>query len=205
MSHPRIAALQNDEILVQILEYLNVLDLKRAASVNQQWHGVMKKHKFDLRLLLITLAGSNELALVSAASGHIIQRFPVAAPRRNKRKRLTRSTSSRQGDTSYCWPTCLAIGPNGQIFASQYKVQGVLEFRRSMEGFSYRRTLVSGSAFTSPEGLVVAHNSLYIVSVENATVTRVTLDKGRILEQAGAYRGMDGNGDNNDDFWTLWG
>ena len=185
-----------NELIQKFLSYLSVLDVKRAACTCRQWHTIIKTH-FDLNLLLVTVGGANELALVSASTGHVIQRFSAAAARR-KRKRLL-GASSPSSSTTYCWPTCLAIGPDNQLFISQYKVQGVLEFKRSPGGYSHRRTLASGRALTSPEGLVVAHNSLYVVSVANATVSRVSLHTGDVLEETGPFHQEDEN------VWTLWG
>jgi hypothetical protein len=60
----------------------------------------------------------------------------------------------------------------------------MLEFKRSREGFVYRRTFATGTSFRTPEGVVIARNSVYVVSVDNETVTRLTLDHGRVIEQA---------------------
>jgi hypothetical protein len=197
---------QTPEIIHQILGYLTILELKRVVTTCTQWRNIICKD-FDLRLVLVTLSGTNELALLST-SGDIVQRFPVLPSRKGKKRKRIGSTTSarRRQDTAYCWPTCTTIGPNGNLFVSQYKVQGILEFKRSREGFAYRRIFASGTSFSSPEGVVIAHNSVYVVSVENETVTRLTLDHGRVIEQASdagfGYRDLQGEEDVS---LTLWG
>ncbi|CAB9510092.1 expressed unknown protein [Seminavis robusta] len=197
----------SEDLLLKIFGHVNVLDLRVAACVCQHWNSVIKP--LDLGLLMVTVSGSNELALLSSSSSSsnttrntgssssaVIQRF-AASPNHRKRKRFYH-TRQAAGPTAYQWPTCLAVGPQKQLYLSQYKVQGVLEFRPCREGYQYRRTLASGRNLASPEGLVVAYNSLYVVSVQNATISRLSLKTGALLERAGPAQGMN-------DFWTLWG
>eukprot|EP00934_Nitzschia_sp_Nitz4_P001895 Nitzschia sp. Nitz4//scaffold13_size275219//141696//143036//NITZ4_000877-RA/size275219-processed-gene-0.157-mRNA-1//-1//CDS//3329536023//1895//frame0 len=207
MDHPSIhQVLDNYDILLIIFSFLSVLDIRRASCVCHFWKEIIQRRGFNKELLVVTVAGSNEIALVSA-SGHIIQRFPASAGNRNKKRK--RLTTSRHNRLTYCWPTCLETGPQGQLFVSQYKVPGVLEFTRCRNGYEYHRTLASGPSFTFPEGIVSAHNSIYVVSAENAHVLRLST-AGKILERASASIHTDlesewGLGLHVARLWTLWG
>ncbi|CAB9502470.1 expressed unknown protein [Seminavis robusta] len=190
----------SEDLQLKIFGHLNVLDLRVAACVCRHWNSVIKP--LDLGLLVMTISGSNEVALLSSSSfsktsitSSIVQRF-AASPNCRKRKRYTPQTT--RGRFAFQWPTCLAVGPEKQLYLSQYKVQGVLEFRPCPKGYQYRRTLASGRNLASPEGLVLAHNSLYVVSTQNATISRLSLSTGALLERAGPSHGMNG-------FWALWG
>jgi len=209
VSHPTFAVgtsrpmesspLETPEIWSHILGYLSVLDLRCAASTCRSWRERLDRNYPDRRMLLVTAGGTNEIALVST-DGHIIQRFPVSPTQRTTRKRKRGLAASRRPgrERAYCWPTCMALTPAGNLLVSQYKVEGVLEFARSREGFAYRRILASHSSLTFPEGLVVAHNSVYVASVDSAIVTRLTLAGGQIIEQVGSHQ-------DDDDMMTLWG
>ena len=224
--------LKMEDIVRIILSYASALDVKRATCVCRRWNDLITKtFHIDLTILVVTVSGTNELALVStmpmasssiaiaaiAAEGNklttnsegnkttptttseIVQRF-TAGPSRRKRKRSMMTRQRSNGVASYCWPTCTALGPDGQqLFVSQYKIQGILEFKRSMDGFKYQRTLISSPSLQYPEGLVVAHKSIYAVSVSNGTVSRIALDRGQILEQAVA------RDFGSTDDWVLWG
>lgn len=186
-----------DDIFQQILSYATVLDLRQAACTCKRWSSLVASC-FDVSLIVVTISGSNDIALLGGASGEIVQRLKASAPR-GKRKR---SRAVVRG--AYCWPTCLAWGPQGQLFVSQYKIAGVLEFRRSLQGFQYQRTLISDPTYTSPEGLVYAHGCLYVTSVQNATVTRLS-QAGQVLEVANKAAHNQQDDPFRDAFWVLWG
>eukprot|EP00617_Octactis_speculum_P014257 CAMPEP_0185760814 /NCGR_PEP_ID=MMETSP1174-20130828/19737_1 /TAXON_ID=35687 /ORGANISM="Dictyocha speculum, Strain CCMP1381" /LENGTH=264 /DNA_ID=CAMNT_0028441789 /DNA_START=438 /DNA_END=1229 /DNA_ORIENTATION=+ len=80
------------------------------------------------------------------------------------------------------------------------KSQWVLQFNRCASGYQYQRTLVSSNRkFSSPQGIVCAHESVYLVSVDRGTITRLSLS-GEVLEETAPYEDAMGGG-----FYVLWG
>ena len=176
------------ELIDATLTICHALDLRRAARVCRAWRDWVR-HAKGTELILLSAAGSNEVILVDVRSGAVIQRVrPLPPSKRGGRSRWSKLPT-------FSWPTCLASGASGQVFVSQYRLQGVLELRRTPEGFRYHRTVASHGRHSSPEGLVCAHNSLYVVSADHGTVSRLDMD-GRLLETAESA---------SDTFWTLWG
>lgn len=171
--------LKMDDIFRHVLSYLTVLDIRRAARTCQQWNNVIEKGNYQHKLMVVTVSGSNELALIST-SGQIVQELtaaPVVRQRRKSRKRKLSTTATTRTRPTECeWPTCMETGPEGQLFVSQYKISGLLEFSRSLEGYTYRRKHLAHGMVESPEGVVCAHNSLYVVSLDRASVTRISMD-----------------------------
>ena len=137
------------DVLLKVFEHVGVLDWKRAACVNKQWNSVVTKH-LNHHVIAVTTIGSNELVLVSAATGDILQRLKAArAPNKRRRKDVIRG---RRMPHLVCKPICMATdGPS--LFVCQSKVPGVLEFRKSPDGLIYRRVFCGGSEYDTPEGV----------------------------------------------------
>lgn len=200
--------LTNDDLLKKILSFVSVLDRRTITTrVNRQWRRISG----DCTLLVVTAAGSNELVLVagtpSSCNGEIVGTTKAARPKRRRgRGGFSKSPRRNQGSQSaYCWPTCMAWGPNNSLFVSQYKIHGMLEFQRmsSVHGLSYQRMLLSDvNRLPSPEGLVYAHDSLYAASVYERTVSRISLKRG---EQYGTIVETAHSDDPETLHWILWG
>ena len=160
---PRTMEVFPDELLASVLELASALDARRCACVcRRRRHAVTR---LDVSLLLVVASGSNDLVLLDGR-GRLLQRIPALPPRRAG-ARLPRATNAM-----YNWPTCLAQGPSGELYLSQYRMPGLLQFDRTPAGYSYTRQAVVNKRFAAPEGVVCAHGSLYLVSVQRGTVSR---------------------------------
>ena len=65
------------------------------------------------------------------------------------------------------WPTSVAHGPLRQLFVCQYKAFGVLEFKRSKQGYDLRVPARAGGkagAQIAWGSSALRHNSHYVVS-----------------------------------------
>ena len=144
----------NDDLLKKILEELSALELRVAARTCKSWRKAVPDN--DRRLsCIVTSAGSNEVMLFDARG-----RLNAAT----KVKPTKWPPKSGKACPGFNWPTCVALGPKGELFVSQYRVSGVLQFARSPDGYAYQRTLASRPCFDQPEGVVHAHDSLYLAS-----------------------------------------
>eukprot|EP00797_Seminavis_robusta_P027847 Sro528_g160840.2 (901) ;mRNA; f:32757-35459 len=190
----------SEELLFTIWEYLSILDLPQMKCVCCSWRQVLKKR--DLRLLLVTCSGANELVLLSTCTSsrysfnRIVQRVSVSP-------KGTKKHQTRQSPTNSApWPTCLALGPKNMLFVSHYQVQGVRAFSSGFsQGYEYQKVLASHpKKLECPEGLVVGHNCVYIASVTAGHIVRLSLSNGALKEMAGP---MDGPCTVHN--WTLWG
>ena len=76
-------------------------------------------------------------------------------------------------------------------------MRGLLQFAHSPDGYAYRRTVAAGPRFVSPEGVVHAHGSLYLVSVDRGVISRLSL-AGRVLAESLPFE-HDGR------FYVYWG
>ena len=76
-------------------------------------------------------------------------------------------------------------------------MRGLLQFARSPDGYAYRRTVAAGPRFVSPEGVVHAHGSLYLVSVDRGVISRLS-PAGRVLAESLPFE-HDGR------FYVYWG
>ena len=124
----------------------------------------------------------------------VISRLAAAAAKRRGSGHTGGGASAWRG---HDWPTCLALGPRGELFVSQYRVRGLLQFARSPDGYAYRRTVAAGPRFVSPEGVVHAHGSLYLVSVDRGVISRLS-PAGRVLAESLPFE-HDGR------FYVYWG
>lgn len=182
------------DVVSACLAHLHALDLRRTACVCWAWCDLSAR--MDRRIALVTASGTNELALVDLRTGQLIQRLKAAPQRRHG----GRGARHHGGSTALAssWPTGLALNDaTNAVYISQYRVHGVLEMRRSRAGFRYQRTVVSNRAkFESPEGIAYHDGSIFLVSVEAATISRLSTD-GKLLEQAHMPPGAD---------WSvMWG
>lgn len=171
----------HDELLAMILELAPALAARRAASVCRRWRALVQP--LNTSLALVTEGGTNELVLLDAR-GRVEQRLKALPPRKPRHARGTSrglGGGSRRGGGS-AWPTAMALTPSGDLLVSQYKVHGLLLFRRTLDGFKYQRTVISSPKLESPEGVVCAHGSIYLASVESGRVTRLT-PEGRVLSE----------------------
>jgi len=178
----------DEEILRRhVFSFLSVLDLRVAGLTCRKWrHLTTADHDLSL-FFALTLPTTNELVLFQAPGSRKGEESGKAVIQRLKVQPSPRSRSIRRDAPE--WPSCAAAGPSGQLFVSQYKVPGVLEYSRiGTEGYQYSRTFASGSAFESPEGLVCAHNSLYVVSADACSISRLSLVSGAIIDRIGLPR-----------------
>lgn len=180
------------ELLSLILRCLPALGARCAACVCKSWRSLVAH--MDTSLMLVTEGGTNELVLIGA-NGLVQQRLKALPPLKRKRSVFhARSNSRRSGSQ---WPTAMALTSRGDAVVSQYKVNGLLLFRRNPNGFHYQRTIVSRDPLSSPEGVVCVNESLYLASVDAGTITRLSLD-GTVLDQTEECIV-------DDHFYVLWG
>ena len=180
-----------DELLSLLFNAVPALELRCAMCVCSRWRvliGVM-----DRTLMLVTEGATNELVLLDGR-GEVVQRVKALPPPR-RRHGVGGGNGAHRGGSK--WPTCMTLGPQGDLIVSQYKINGLLLFRRCPAGFQYQRTIVSHPSLASPEGVIFAHNSYYLVSVDSGKVTRLSLD-GKVMEEAEPFE-MEG------DFYAMWG
>ena len=180
----------DDDVLSAVVAQLSALAARRAACVCKHWWRVVEGGPREARALscLVTSADTNEIVMLDGR-GRVAQRIKAMPPPKRRRTHGSSSTTTRSWSNlrdAYNWPTCLAFGPRGELYISQYRVQGLLQFNRSFDGFQYQRTLVTGPRFGSPEGIVCAHNSLYLVSADHSTITRLAMD-GHVLDETVAF------------------
>jgi len=195
-----IAHLSADELNL-IFDSLSPLEARAAACVCRRWQQLVSPSR--RRLLAVTSAGSNEIVLFDAR-GRVVQRFTALPPPQRRQRRgggrTYRGVSSwRQQRGAGNWPTCLAFGPRGELFVSQYRVRGVLQFERSPHGYCYRRTVASAASLSSPEGICCAHGSLYLACVDRGVIVRLALAAGALLEETRPFEGTAG------EMYVYWG
>ena len=183
-----------DELLyAAILEPLSVLELRVAACTCTRWRDAIPAQA-RLFACIVTSAGSNEVMLFDAR-GRLTASFRALPP--PKRRGSGHTGGGASAWRGHDWPTCLALGPRGELFVSQYRVRGLLQFARSPDGYAYRRTVAAGPRFVSPEGVVHAHGSLYLVSVDRGVISRLS-PAGRVLAESLPFE-HDGR------FYVYWG
>ena len=164
-----------DELLASVLELASALEARQCACVCRRWRNAVTR--LDVSLLLVVASGSNDLVLLDGR-GRLAQRIPALPPRRAG-ARLPRATNAM-----YNWPTCLAQGPRGELYLSQYRMPGLLRFDRTPAGYSYTRQAAVNKRFAAPEGVVFAHGSIYLVSVQRGTVSRLAPSGGTLIEES---------------------
>lgn len=184
------------ELQLSILDLLSALDARRAATVCRSWRDVVAQ--LDTSLCLVTASGDNEVVLLDGR-GRVVQRIKAKPVPRKRGGRMIHPVVLKRWTT---WPTCIATGPRGDLFVSQYKVQGILQFVRTPIGYEYRRTLASGSRFASPEGIVFAHDSIYLVCVDSGTIARLSMS-GQLLEVSKPFERTNDYGEL--EFFVMWG
>ena len=180
-----------DDALASIFSLLSALELRPAACCSRRWRDAIPRHHTQL-CCLVTSAGSNEVVLFDAR-GRIAAVFKALPPPKRRHGRGGGASSWRGHD----WPTCLALGPRGELYVSQYRVQGLLQFDRSPDGFRYRRTLASGARYASPEGVVCAHGCVYLACVERGVIARLS-PRGELLGESAAFEA-------HGEFYVYWG
>mmetsp|Transcript_16623 Transcript_16623/g.55912 ORF Transcript_16623/g.55912 Transcript_16623/m.55912 type:complete len:255 (+) Transcript_16623:126-890(+) len=195
-----VAHLSADELNL-IFDSLSPLEARAAACVCRRWQQLVSPSR--RRLLAVTSAGSNEIVLFDAR-GRVVQRFTALPPPQRRQRRgggrTYRGVSSwRQQRGAGNWPTCLAFGPRGELFVSQYRVRGVLQFERSPHGYCYRRTVASAASLSSPEGICCAHGSLYLACVDRGVIVRLAWAAGALLEETRPFEGTAG------EMYVYWG
>ena len=182
-----------DELLYAcILEPLSALELRVAACTCSRWRDAVPAQARRLSCI-VTSAGSNEVMLFDER-GRLTASFRAMPPPKRRGGWRNGGASAWHGPN---WPTCLALGPRGELFVSQYRVSGLLQFARSPDGYAYKRTVAAGPRFVSPEGVVHAHGSLYLVSVERGLVSRLS-PTGRVLAESVPFEHLDR-------FYVYWG
>lgn len=69
----------------------------------------------------------------------------------------------------------------GSLYVSQYRCRGVLRFDADQSGsrYKYSSVVASRPELESPEGLVVCHDWIYVVSAAHGTVNQVCLKTGK--------------------------
>ena len=182
-----------DELLYAcILEPLSALELRVAACTCSRWRDAVPAQARRLSCI-VTSAGSNEVMLFDAR-GRLTASFRAMPPPKRRGGWRTSGAAAWNGPN---WPTCLALGPRGELFVSQYRVSGLLQFARSPDGYAYKRTVAAGPRFVSPEGVVHAHGSLYLVSVERGLISRLS-PTGRVLAESVPFERLGR-------FYVYWG
>eukprot|EP00964_Phaeocystis_antarctica_P055737 scaffold32802_cov61-Phaeocystis_antarctica.AAC.6 len=171
-----------------ILDLLSVFDLRAPACTCSRWRNAVPAQLSQLSCI-VTSAGSNEVMLFDTR-GRLAASFCALPPRKPRRRGHKGGVASAwPGDD---WPTCLALGPRGELFVSQYRVDGLLQFKRTAtltngipDGYAYQRTVAAGPRFVSPEGVVHAHDSLYLVSADLGVINRLSVSPaGRVLAKS---------------------
>lgn len=184
----------SDDAMTAVFEQLTALKLRCAARACRRWLGLIPRAHLQLSCL-VTSAGSNEVILFDAR-GRVVQRIRAAPPDAARRRGAGRRRSSRHlRDDSNDWPTCIAQGAGGSLYLSQYGTRGVLQFARCLDGYHYQRSVARG--FSSPEGVVVANDSIYLISVDRGSITRLSHDGRKLDESAQA--------DHHGQFFVYWG
>lgn len=163
------------DLLALILTLASPFTVSFASCTCKRWR--VAAAAVDTSLVAIVASGSNELVLM-CNRGNIVQRIkalPSALRRLGGHHRMRNVIPSIKPMTAtvYNWPTCICHGPGGSLLLSQYRLPGVLQFERCMEGFRFARVAAKHNQFTAPEGVVYAHDSCYLVTVESGLISRL--------------------------------
>ncbi len=208
-----------DELLLHVLTQLSAWQAGASGRVCRAWRECCeyaRRHGLFRRVYAVTSAGSNEVVFLSS-DGCVVSRIKARPP--------SLAGERARAPNMYPWPTCLAFGPRGELFVSQYRVRGLLEFAATgaRAVYIYRRKLACSPALAAPEGVVVrragyeeeerglghagSRGRLYVVSVEHATISRVDESSGRVVEQLQICPGGHSFADDGPTgpFLVLWG
>lgn len=208
------------DLLTLILSAASPFAVSFASCTCKRWYAAAAS--IDTSLIAVVASGSNELLLL-CSRGNIVQRIKAlpAAQRRSGGHHRVRSiipSIKPMTATVYNWPTCICAGPGSSLLLSQYRLPGVLQFERYIQGFRFARVAAKHNHFTAPEGVVYAHDSCccYLVTVESGLISRLKPAGSRgggggtsaggslagplaVCESSGPYVGPDG------ERYTMWG
>ena len=117
-----VSSLSDDALACNVFAALHAFDLRRAACACRHWRDRITPLAARRLCCVVTSAGSNEIVLFDA-DGRVAQRIRALPPPKRKRHG---SAGGGGGGSSWRaavgapnWPTCLALGPHGELYASQ--------------------------------------------------------------------------------------
>ena len=198
------------ELLTYIASLANTLAARQLCCTCKRFRDAASS--LDLSLVLVVASGNNDLVLLNV-DGQIVQRVKAlpAPVRRCGGHHRTRSVIPSIGPLTasvYNWPTCVTRGPHGSLFVSQYRIPGVLQFERTVDGYKFARVAAKhSSAFKAPEGIVYAHSSLYLVSVERGVIHRLSRAGNDTSQSQSVFRVAEQSStfEPDGEYYTMWG